>query len=210
MKTENINTILFDLDGTLIEPKQRLYTLFAELTGSNITFDEYWEYKNKGFNQKQILKKVGYDSNMDDDFIGRWLANIERLDLLELDRVYDEVADVLKELKRDNIRMFIATNRQSYEGIERELCNFGIRDFFSGIISTFQNCKKEEAILSAGIDVSNAFFVGDSSEDMEAAKALGITGVLVNRVSYQNKAAIEADYYIKDLSELRGIILNFL
>lgn len=206
MKTDNINTVLFDLDGTLIEPKQRLYALFVELTGSNITFDEYWEYKNKGFNQKQMLKKVGYDFDIDDNFIGKWLANIERSDLLKLDRVFDEVVDVLKELKRDGIRMFIVTNRQSYEGIEQELCNFGIEDNFIGIISTFQNCKKEEAVLNAGIDVSNAIFVGDSSEDMKASKALDITGVLINRASDQKETVIEADYYIKDLSELRGII----
>lgn len=206
METKNINTVLFDFDGTLIEPRQRLYTLFVELTGSSITFEEYWEYKDKGFDQKQMLKKVGYDVNIDEDFTGRWLANIERSDLLELDRIFDDVVDVLKELKRDDIRMFIVTNRQSYEGIEQQLCDFGIEDYFNGIISTFQNCKKEEAVLSAGIDVSNALFVGDSSEDMEAAKALGITGVLINRVSDQNETAIEADYYIKDLGELRCMI----
>ena len=40
--------IFFDLDGTLINSKMRLYSLFQELvSASNLSFDEYWNLKKK-------------------------------------------------------------------------------------------------------------------------------------------------------------------
>ena len=44
--------IFFDLDGTLIDSKLRMYNLFQELVPqSNLTFVEYWEYKKNKFSQ---------------------------------------------------------------------------------------------------------------------------------------------------------------
>ena len=38
--------IFFDLDGTLIDSKLRLYSLFQKLVPESIlTYDEYWKYK---------------------------------------------------------------------------------------------------------------------------------------------------------------------
>ena len=55
------------------------------------------------------------------------------------------------------------------------------------------------------IDINDAIFVGDSREDMQAAKDLGIRGVLVGRKNDKD-VNIEADYYIRDLNDLRGIL----
>lgn len=53
--------ILWDLDGTLIDPNQRLYSLFCELTGNrSISYAAYWGLKAKGFNQQRMLQEINY------------------------------------------------------------------------------------------------------------------------------------------------------
>ena len=50
--------IFFDLDGTLINSKIRLYSLFQELVPvSNFSFDEYWDFKQNKINHATILRK---------------------------------------------------------------------------------------------------------------------------------------------------------
>ena len=97
------------------------------------------------------------------------------------------------------------TNRQSYDGLCDELEYLGIFEAFEAIVSTFQKCSKADAVRMANIDINDAIFVGDSREDMQAAKDLGIRGVLVGRKSDKD-FNIEADYYIRDLNDLRGIL----
>ena len=54
--------IFFDLDGTLLDSRKRLYKLFQDLVlESNLTIDEYWELKRNKINHKTILiEKFGY------------------------------------------------------------------------------------------------------------------------------------------------------
>lgn len=50
--------ILWDLDGTLIDPNQRLYSLFCELTGNrSISYAAYWGLKAKALINNACYKK---------------------------------------------------------------------------------------------------------------------------------------------------------
>ncbi len=205
MISKNIDTIFFDLDGTLVNPKKRLYKLFIELSGSNIGYDEYWKYKKKGLNQVQMLELVGYEFQHQ-LFKKAWLEEVERQDLLSFDDVFDDVFSTLEFAKANSIRMIIVTNRQSYDNLMWELEKIGISDFFDEVITTYQKCSKDRAILSAEIDTTNAFFVGDSKEDMDAAAALGISGVLICRDSNIIGDNVATGFRITNLTELRGIL----
>jgi len=48
--------IIFDLDGTLIDSKQRLYQLFQHLVpASTLTFQQYWQFKHNRLSNELIL-----------------------------------------------------------------------------------------------------------------------------------------------------------
>ena len=48
--------IFFDLDGTLIDSRLRLYKLFQDLvSSSNLTFSDYWNLKRNKISHKKIL-----------------------------------------------------------------------------------------------------------------------------------------------------------
>lgn len=205
MRSEDVDMVFFDLDGTLINPRKRLHTLFVELSGSQIGFDEYWKCKDKGLNQAQMLEHIGYRYSCR-EFNKRWLEEIERKDLLSLDEVFTDVPPLLESLRTYKIKMFIVTNRQSYENLEWELLQFGISGYFDAVISTFQKCSKDEAVVKLGLCTENSVFVGDSEEDMNAARALGINGILIHRDSTGGCVNMDSKYNITNLSELRGIL----
>ena len=206
MMTDRRDTVLFDLDGTLIDPKRRLYTLFAELTHCRLTYEAYWERKDAGYNQKRMLEEVGYDAALIPGFADLWHQEIERQDLLDLDRVFEDVTETIHGLASKGIRMYIVTNRLSLDGVGYEMDRFGLGGSFSGILSTKQQCTKAEAVRRAGVDLAGAVFVGDSREDMETAGALGIPGILLTRGTDRKNGTVTADHYIDNLGELRGIL----
>lgn len=198
--------IFWDLDGTLINVRPRLYRLFAELTGMTLSYGEYWRLKDKGLNQQQMLGFVGFHEYSAAEFKARWLANVERADLLKLDSLFEEVKDMLALFKKRGIKMYVVTNRQSVNNLRKQLTELGVSDYLNGMISTLQRCTKAEAVRNAGLDVSKAVFVGDSLEDMQAAAELAIPKVLIVRNDV-GKSKIEADFYIKNLRGLENIIL---
>lgn len=205
MRNKKTDLVLFDLDGTLLNPRKRLYSLFIELSGSAISYNEYWKYKDKGYNQERMLTLINYKHSRQ-HFNRMWMEEIERRDLLALDEVYSDVVPSLNSLKYDEIKTGIITNRQSYENLEWELYEFAIRGFFDFVVSTFQKCSKDEAIIQSGLDVNGAVFVGDSKEDIDAAEKLDIKSVLIRRECIKVQNNMKADYIIGSLDELKGLL----
>lgn len=199
----NTNTVYFDLDGTIVNPQMRLYSVFSKLTDSDIGYSEYWKYKDEGYDQQKMLNLIGYKGSYQ-IFKRRWLDEIEKEPALEMDELYDDVKETLLDLDSDGYSLTVVTNRQSYEGIVRELENFGILDCFKSVVTTYQRCSKDKAITDAGYDVSSAVFVGDSKEDMDAAKSLGVKGILVCRNF--TSGCLGEDTRINSLRELRGLL----
>ena len=62
--------IFFDLDGTLINSKLRLYSLFQKLVPQSVlTYNEYWEYKKNKFSHSMLLNQIfNLDENEIDIF----------------------------------------------------------------------------------------------------------------------------------------------
>ena len=83
--------IFFDLDGTLIDSRKRLYKLFNDLTNNKLlSFKEYWELKKLRYSNKWILEnytcfnKINYG-----EFENLWMQKIESDKYLKFDRTFD-------------------------------------------------------------------------------------------------------------------------
>ena len=202
MKTYDV--IFWDLDGTLIDTRQRLYTLFRDLTGCSLSYDAYWHLKAQELKQKEMLTHVRYHGDLD-AFRRLWLQNIESQDYLDKDTLVDNAEEILRHLSAVGCQMYIVTNRQFIEPLLRQLRTLEIYHYFAQILTTAQKCTKSELIQQNGIifTPSRTVFIGDSAEDMDAAKALGIASVLIAK---ENKT-ITATHYIKEIAELKNILL---
>lgn len=197
------DTVFFDLDGTLVDPRSRLYHLFAELTGCELTYDEYWQLKGKGMRQNAMLEYIGYQGDAE-GFSKKWLDQVEREDLLKEDTVFPDVLSVLEKLYAQGMKLYVVTNRQSFEGMQRELNWLGLGDYFTQLITTRQQMPKDEAVKQAGINYQRGIFVGDSKEDMEAARNLSVNSVLIQR-NGKRANDVKADFYISHMEDLESV-----
>lgn len=176
-----MGNILWDLDGTLVDSRYRLYKLFCDLTGEDgLSFNQYWDYKKQGYNQRKMLREVvHYTKGSLESFHKLWLENIEDFRRLRDDTLKRNVKDILRRLYDKGYTMFVVTNRQNYENTVMQLENLEILSYFKAVYNTAQKCKKSEIVLYNMVPAPTDIFVGDSDEDIIAAEELGIISVMV-------------------------------
>lgn len=173
-------TIVFDLDGTLVDASDRLYRLFQDLVPmSNLTKIEYWNVKRRGARHRDILQSSFPEIDIT-DFGNRWMSLIETEAYLDLDRAYDSVFEVIAELKKGN-RIVLLTARQSKPALLQELEKLGMTECFDDIYITEGNRSKEKQlskiISSCSSDLCNVFFISDAIEDIRLGNRLGVKTV---------------------------------
>ncbi len=171
-----MNNIFIDLDGTLIDVRHRLYSLFCFLSGVNLlSFNDYWEEKRKGKKQYDMLKEY---TELDQAgrilFANKWKESIEQIELLKKD-VKQDFADQLINLAQDKGNVYLWTNRQSEENLLMELEWFGWDSKFDQILITKQIKGKDELLIeilkSATANTRN-LVITDTVEDYMIADQL--------------------------------------
>lgn len=197
--------IFFDLDGTLIDSKLRLYSLFQELVPqSNLTYEEYWKYKKNKFSHSMLLNQIfNLDENEINVFETKWMKLIEADSWLKFDKPFDGVTEHLIKLKEKGITLYVVTARQFKEKVFSQLALFGWGTIFQEILVTGQKNKKEELMkphLSLNAD---NWIIGDTGMDINVGKKLGIKTVAVLS-GFQNEEVLSTynpDYILKNIIE---------
>jgi len=167
--------IFFDLDGTLIDSKERLYRLFQHLVPeSNFTFEEYWEYKKARINHKEILNnQFKYSNTNIESFEKDWMSSIESSEWLNYDKPIEGIFEYLTKLKLKN-DLYVVTARQSENMLKAQFENFKWTGIFKKIFITFQKYDKYDLIRDDIKVDKNDWFVGDTGLDILTGKKLGI------------------------------------
>lgn len=201
--------LFFDLDGTIIDSKTRMFILFQNLVNqSRLSYDEYWSLKRNGSVHKQILKYYfNYSIFQIEEFEAKWMTLIETEELLDLDICFDFTYDVLEKLS-SKAQLYIVTNRQSRDRTIIQLKKLGIIHFFSDIFVTEQKNDKSTIILNRIIVDKNDYMIGDTGHDILAGKKLGINTIAVTS-GFMNKLNLEKykpDIILQNISELLNII----
>ena len=170
--------IFFDLDGTLIDSKKRLYQLFQDLISeSTLSFDEYWNLKSHKVNHQTILAEKFPQYNFD-TFNQKWLSLIETEKYLKLDTVYPDVKEVLTALDREN-ELFLLTARQDKKMLYKQLSWLGLTPYFKEILVT-ENKRTKTDILKHFSLTSDDILVGDTGHDIQTGKSVGLKTVAVS------------------------------
>ena len=169
--------IFFDLDGTLIDSKLRLYKLFQFLVvESDLTYDEYWHLKQQKISNQAILAtRFAYSELMIQSFVDKWMKLIEHQDFLKFDKVIDGVENVLRNLQQQQLSLYVCTARQYQKPAVKQLEDFGLKVFFQQIFVTEQKFSKDELIIDNITNLSSSdWFVGDTGHDIQVGKKLNI------------------------------------
>ena len=222
-------TILFDLDGTLVDTAPDLMNAhnhvmkkygyptksteeIRKLVGQGagaMLGRSIWGQAKKEFGKiddKKIKKE------MVEDFVNFYGKNIVNESTL-----INGVKDFLKWCKDENISMAVCTNKQEHLAIDL-LRKIGIYDYFEYVAGsdTFDYCKPDPRHLTSvieilGGDVKKSLMIGDSETDANAAKAASIPVILLeNGYTEKNTDEIYHNHLIKDFIGIEKIVSTYL
>ena len=222
-------TILFDLDGTLVDTAPDLMrahnhvmTKFGYPTKSTdeirnlvgkgagaLIGRSIWGQAKKEFHSVNDLK---IKDQMSKEFVDYYGKNI-----LSESTLINGVKEFLKWCKEQNISMAVCTNKQ--EHLSNDLLKkIGIYDFFEYVAGsdTFDYCKPDPRHLTSVVeildgDVKKTIMIGDSETDANAAKAAEIPVILLeNGYTEKNTTEIYHNHLIKDFIGIEKIISKYL
>ena len=188
------NKIFFDLDGTLIDSKQRLFELFRHLVPeSDLNFLQYWDLKKNKKSHSDILANCFSYSEKDIVlFTKKWMLLIEEPEWLKYDKPFEGLLEFLNKIKVD-YDLYIVTARQSKSKTFKQVDSFGWESIFEEILVTEQKNKKGELIASNYITRPSDWLIGDTGNDILAGKELGIRTCAVTSGYMNKKTLIEYD-----------------
>lgn len=211
--------ILFDLDGTLTDPKD------------GITNCVKYALESFGIHEKdmnKLLTFIGpplYDSFRDiygfshDDAnraIEKYRERFSTIGLFENDILYG-ATEMLKSLKINGKTLALATSKP-YIFAKRIIEKFGMAEYFDYVVGAeldgTRNYKDEvirEVLSQADFcDLSKVVMVGDRKQDIIGAKKCGITSIGV-RCGYAEDNELEdagADFIFENLYQVADFLLN--
>jgi len=201
-----MDNIFFDLDGTLLESRPRLYQLFQYMVPlSKLSFDEYWELKRNKITHRQILKdQFFYTAGDIDKFEEDWLKQIELPEWLILDEPFEGVSGYLKALKQTH-KVFIVTSRQSEKMAFEQIGRLGWLELVDKLLVTGQAREKYDLIRNEVKVSSEDWLVGDTGKDIQTGKQLGVktAAVLSGFMNEEKLRAYNPDRILKNILELK-------
>ena len=199
--------IVFDLDGTLIDSKQRLYTLFQHLANvPDLTYSEYWDLKqNKVSNQEILAQNYGYTESQIQRFVQEWMRLIEAPEFIKLDSNLHHIHDTLSLLK-NHAELYVCTARQHRSVVIDQLEDLHLLPFFCKVLVTEQSVTKEELIANHVSQLSmQDWMVGDTGMDVLCGKSLGMNtcAVLSGFLSKASLLQYESDLLLDSVTEFQ-------
>lgn len=201
-----IKALIFDLDGTLIDSAPDLRTalnkLLAHYNRRDVSMNEVTQFVGNGAAKliERAFKATGQevDDNELVQLTNRFLGFYKGHEADET-CLYDGVTDTLVELKKLGYRLALCTNKPQAP-TENILQALGLNDFFEVVLGgdQLETKKPNPDMLHWVLDqmkltAENAIMVGDSPNDIDAAKNANMRNIAVSygyrKVSIEEMAA---------------------
>lgn len=209
--------VLFDLDGTLTDPKIGITTSVQYALGRMGIVEENLD-KLTPFIGPPLAGSFKEFYNMTDDEAQQAIVYYrERFSTVGLyeNIVYEGMRDLLEELQTQGKTMFVATSKPTVFSI-KILEHFGLLHFFKAVIgSELDGTRVEkshviEFVLSKidDYDASTIVMVGDRKYDVLGAQenGLAVIGVSYGYGSYEELQEAKANYIVSSVTELREFL----
>jgi phosphoglycolate phosphatase len=182
--------IFFDLDGTLIDSRERYYRVYSDLLKEMgykpLDWDQYWQYKRTIKSEKSILEFSNAGAVFDEYYPER-TRRMEQRNYLELDSVWTEIRPVLNYISKKHLCSLI-TLRMDPEALNWELHQLGFGDIFFLILQPntgFETPISSESKIrtmreNLTNDQINGWIVGDTDVDILTGKEFGLSTAAVS------------------------------
>ena len=215
---KHYTVILFDLDGTIIDPKIGIInSVKFALNNMKIEYNQTDSFEkfigpplDQSFQNFYSLSKSQAREAVESYRIYYRKKGIEE------NHLYQGIKELFEDLVKQNILLYVATSKPTLFAIDI-LKHYNITNFFEEIVGSnldlTRSAKKEiiEYILTKNhnIDPNNCVMIGDRNYDIIGAQnnQIDSIGVLYGYGSYEEMKEVKPTYIAKSIDELRKILL---
>lgn len=213
------NTIIFDLDGTLLNTLDDItdsVNIMLEREGYPVrTREDVREFIGNG--AKTLVRKA-MPETASEEAVTRCLAVYRKIyldNMFQKTGPYEGIDKTLKELKSLGVNLGVVSNKP--HDATREMCEFYFGGVLDAVIGDSPERKKKpapdnifEVLKLMGSDKAQTLYVGDSDVDMETAKNSGLdcAGVTWGYRSEVTLSEHGADYIVDEPGQLIRLIEN--
>lgn len=218
-----IELIIFDLDGTLLD------TLDDLAVSANYALRQhgYPEHELNAYRYfvgngiTKLIERALPEEARREDIILRLrkeFVTYYQRHKTDLSRPYPGITELLSQLRRQKIRLAVASNKYQ-QGTTELIDHFFERNLFSVVLGQRENIpvKPDPAIVfeilkQTGIKKSATLYVGDSGVDMQTARHSGLTSIGVTW-GFRPRQELEengACYLVDTPEEIKEKLTNFI
>ncbi|WML59106.1 pyrophosphatase PpaX [Neobacillus sp. PS2-9] len=211
--TNKITTVLFDLDGTLIDTNELIITTYLH------TLEKYYPSK---YQREDVLPFLGPTlhevfGNMDPDRVEEMVSEYRAFNIANHDELVKEfvgVKETVQTLKERGYKMGIVTTKR-HDVTLKGLRLMELEDYFEVIVA-YDHVEKVKpdpepifkALEQLGSTPEESIMVGDNFHDILAGKNAGTAtaGVAWSIKGREYVAKYEPDYMLENMKDLLTIL----
>lgn len=214
--------LLFDLDGTLTDPKLGITTC-VQYALASFGIDEPDLDKLEPFIGPPLKDSFMKFYHMDDEqaeaAIEKYRERFRDTGIFE-NKLYEGVPEMLQALNSKGMYMAVASSKPTVF-VERILEHFHIAKYFKVVVGSELDgtrVNKDEVVAETlkrlfgdkPVEKDKVYMIGDRSFDAEGARAMGVESVCVTYGygSMEELKAAKADYIVRSVEELKKFLLR--
>ncbi len=214
--------LLFDLDGTLTDPKEGICTC-VQYALASFGIEEPDLDKLEPFIGPPLKDSFIQFYDMSDEqaeaAVEKYRERFRDTGIFE-NRLYGGVPGMLEALNSRGMFLAVASSKPTVF-VERILEHFGIRKYFKVVVGSELDgarVNKDEVVEEAlrqlfgdnPVEKDKVYMIGDRRFDVEGARTLGVesVGVTYGYGSMEELREAKADYIVRSVEELRDFLLR--
>ncbi len=214
--------LLFDLDGTLTDPKLGITTC-VQYALKDFGIDEPDPDKLESFIGPPLKDSFRDFYQMSDEqaeaAVKKYRERFETVGLFE-NRIYDGIPQMLRTLQAKGLHLAVASSKPTVF-VRKILEHFHIDKYFEAVVGSELDgtrVKKEEVVQEAlrqlfkdkPVEKDKVYMIGDRKFDVEGAKAMHVdsVGVAYGYGSMEELRTAHADYIVRTVEELQKFLLR--